>query len=172
MNNIFKGIKKFAFFRVEKSENSEQKLLNYSLNDIVPIQLKIFDNNCYVAGKLKNGKADTNLFRIFKVLPDPKSYLLLEEYIPFTDSIIDFDLINNEGKPYLVALGTDLRNKDDQSNADVEIISGNGNDQKNKIIVKPSPNSIPSIKFFYFYNQQNNQQVEGEQKKPEIEIYV
>ena len=168
MNNIFKGIKKFAFFRVEKSENSEQKLLNYSLNDIVPIQLKIFDNNCYVAGKLKNGKADTNLFRIFKVLPDPKSSLLLEEYIPFTDSIIDFDLINNEGKPYLVALGTDLRNKDDQSNADVEIISGNGNDQKNKIIVKPTPNSVPSIKFFYFYNQQNNQQVEGEQKKPEI----
>ena len=170
MNNIFKGIKKFSFFGVEKSDNSEQKGLKYTLDDIAPIQLKIFDNNCYVAGKLKNGKADKDLFRIFKVLPDAKSSLLVEEYIPFTDSIIDFDIINNEGKPYLVTIGTDLRNKDDQSNADVEIINGNGNDQMNKIIVKPSPNSIPSIKLFYFYNQQSNQQVEGEEKKLEIQF--
>ena len=170
MNNIFKGIKKFSFFGVEKSDNSEQKGLKYTLDDIAPIQLKIFDNNCYIAGKLKNGKADNDLFRIFKVLPDAKSSLLVEEYIPFTDSIIDFDIINNEGKPYLVIIGTDLRNKDDQSNADVEIINGNGNDQMNKIIVKPSPNSIPSIKLFYFYNQQSNQQVEGEEKKLEIQF--
>ena len=161
MYSILKGIKKFAFFDIEKPEKSEnQKTLNYTLNDIEPIQLKIYDNYYYVAGKLKSKKENKDLFRIFKLCLDKQ---VIAEYIPFTDSIIDFDLVNNEGRPFLVVLGTDLRNKDDVPQAEVEI-NGNSDEVINKIIVKPSPNSVPSIKFYDLSNYQTKSEEKSEDK--------
>ena len=45
MNAGLKGIKKFKFFEQEKPEESEnrEKPLNYTLNDIVTINLKIYE---------------------------------------------------------------------------------------------------------------------------------
>ena len=161
MYSILKGIKKFAFFDIEKPEKSEnQKTLNYSLNDIDPIQLKTFDNYYYIAGKLKSKKENKNLFRIFKLCLDKQ---IIEEYIPFTDSIIDFDLINIEGRPFLVVLGTDLRNNDDVPKSDVEI-HGNSDKVLNKIVVKPSPNSVPSIKIYDLGNYQTKSEEKTEDK--------
>ena len=146
MNINLKGINKFKFFDIEKPENLEnQKPLKYSLNDMVPISFKIYEQYYYVAGKLKE---ENNPFRIVKINPLGK---IIEEYVPFTDSIIDFDIVKLEDKPYFVVIGTDLKNKDDKSTATAEI---KGNNEINKIIVKPSPNSIPSIKFFNLSNLQ------------------
>ena len=157
MYNILKGVKKFAFFEIEKHEKVEnQKALDYTLSDIEPIQLKVYDNYYYVAGKLKSNKANKDYFRISKVCLDKQ---IIEEYIPFTDSIIDFDIINKEGGPFLVVLGTDLSNKDETSKSEVEI-KGNSEEVINKIIVKPSPNSIPSIKL---YDLSNNQLIQLEE---------
>ena len=161
MYNILKGVKKFAFFEIEKHEKVEnQKALDYTLSDIEPIQLKVYDNYYYVAGKLKSNKANKDYFRIFKVCLDKQ---IIEEYIPFTDSIIDFDIINKEGGPFLVVLGTDLSNKDETSKSEVEI-KGNSEEVINKIIVKPSPNSIPSIKL---YDLSNNQLIQLEEMNEE-----
>ena len=172
MYNIFKGVKKFAFFDIEKPEKVEnQNALNYTLNDMEPIQLKIYDNYYYIAGKLKSNKADKDFFKIFKVCLDKQ---IIEEYIPFTDSIIDFDIINNEGRPFLVALGTDLRNKEEKPQSDVEI-KGNSKEVINKIKVKPSPNSIPSIKLYDLSNHnliQFEEMIEEKKFKPENIIYL
>ena len=46
---------------------------------------------------------------------------ILEEYAAFTDSIIDFDIIKFDNKPYLVVIGTDLKSKEDKSEAKAEI---------------------------------------------------
>ena len=158
-NKNLQGIKKFKFFEPEKPEELEgQKPLYYSLNDMIPITLRIHDKYYYVAGKLKGDKRtnNTKLFRIVKVHPIGK---IIEEYIPFTDCIIDFDIVKSEGKPYFVVIGTDLKNKDDKSTAKVEI---KGNSNVNKIIVSPSENSIPSIKFFDMTNLQTEVEEKNE----------
>ena len=148
-NKNLQGIKKFKFFTEKNDEFDNQKVgpfLPYSLNDISPIAFKIFDKSYYVAGKLKSDRRtkDTNLFRIVKVNPLGK---VIDEYIPFTDSILDFDIVKFEGTPYFVVLGTDLKSKEEKSQANVEI-KENGINDKNKIEVKPTEGSYPSIKFF------------------------
>ena len=158
-NKNLQGIKKFKFFEPEKPEELEgQKPLFYSLNEMTPVTLRIHDKYYYVAGKIKGDKRtnNTKLFRIVKVHPIGK---IIEEYIPFTDCIIDFDIVKSEGKPYFVVIGTDLKNKDDKSTAKVEI---KGNSNVNKIIVSPSENSIPSIKFFDMTNLQTEVEEKNE----------
>ena len=158
-NKNLQGIKKFKFFEPEKPEELEgQKPLFYSLNEMTPVTLRIHDKYYYVAGKIKGDKRtnNTKLFRIVKVHPIGK---IIEEYIPFTDCIIDFDIVKLEGKPYFVVIGTDLKNKDDKSTAKVEI---KGNSNVNKIIVSPSENSIPSIKFFDMTNLQTEVEEKNE----------
>ena len=171
-NKNLQGIKKFKFFEVEKPEEPEagQKFLGYSLNEVTISSFKFYNKFYYVSGKLKSDKRtdNTKLFRILKVHSNGK---ILEEYIPFTDSIIDFYLINNEGKPYIVALGTDLRNKDDKSEAQIEI-KGNAKEHIEKIIVKPSPNTIPSIKFFDLTNLQIEVEEKNEIKEEKNEIKI
>ena len=158
-NKNLQGIKKFKFFEPEKPEELEgQKPLYYSLNDMIPITLRIYDKYYYVAGKLKGDKRtnNTKLFRIVKIHPIGK---IIEEYIPFTDCIIDFDIVKSEGKPYFVVIGTDLKNKDDKSTAKVEI---QGNSNVNKIKIETSENSIPSIKFFDMTNLQTEVEEKNE----------
>ena len=160
-NKNLQGIKKFKFFEAEKPEELEnQKPLHYSLNDMVPVTFRVFDKYYYVSGKLKGDKntKNTKLFRIVKIHPIGK---IIKEYVPFTDSILDFDIIQIEGKTYFVVIGTDLRNKEDISKSNAEI---KGNNQINKIKVIPTPNTIPSIKFFDL----NKLQIEIEEKN-EIE---
>ena len=164
MNSNLKGIKKFAFFEIEKPESLEnQEPLKYSLNDIIPITLRIYDKYYYLAGKLKD---DKNPFKIVKIHPSGK---IIKEYIPFTDCIIDFDIIKSEGNPNFVIIGTDLRNEKDKSTAKAEI---KGNHELNKIIVNPSPNSIPSIKIFELSSQNDTEKNETDnEKKDEDEIF-
>jgi len=67
MNDGLRGIKKFAFFEIEKPEKVEnQKCLEISLNDIIPISLRVFDKFYYVAGKLDKTK-DSKPFKIFQI---------------------------------------------------------------------------------------------------------
>ena len=158
-NKNLQGIKKFKFFEPEKPEELEgQKPLYYSLNDMIPITLRIYDKYYYVAGKLKGDKRtnNTKLFRIVKIHPIGK---IIEEYIPFTDCIIDFDIVKSEGKPYFVVIGTDLRNKDDKSEAKIEIL---GNSNVNKVKIEPSGSGVPSIKFFDMTNLQTEVEEKNE----------
>ena len=166
MNSNLKGIKKFAFFEIEKPESLEnQDSLNYSLSDITPVTLRVYDKYYFMAGKVKD---DAKSFKIMKIHPSGK---IIEEYIPFTDCIIDFDIIKTGGNPYFVILGTDLRNENDSSKAKVDI---KGNDELNKIIVNPSPNSIPSIKIFELSIQtgeEKNETEKDEEKTKEEEVF-
>ena len=158
-NKNLQGIKKFKFFEPEKPEELEgQKPLYYSLNDMIPITLRIYDKYYYVAGKLKGDKRtnNTKLFRIVKIHPIGK---IIEEYIPFTDCIIDFDIVKSEGKLYFVVVGTDLRNKDDKSEAKIEIL---GNSNVNKVKIEPSGSGVPSIKFFDMTNLQTEVEEKNE----------
>ncbi len=158
-NKNLQGIKKFKFFEPEKPEELEgQKPLYYSLNDMIPITLRIYDKYYYVAGKLKGDKRtnNTKLFRIVKIHPIGK---IIEEYIPFTDCILDFDIVKSEGKPYFVVIGTDLRNKDDKSEAKIEIL---GNSNVNKVKIEPSGSGVPSIKFFDITNLQTEVEEKNE----------
>ena len=151
MNDGLRGIKKFAFFEIEKPEKVEnQECLEISLNDIIPISLKIFDKFYYVAGKLNKTK-DSKPFKIFQIHPNGK---IIKQYTPFTDCIIDFDISKSEDKAFLVVLGTDPRNEGDKSSANAEI---KGVDEINRIIVTPSQDSIPSIKFFDLSNLETDE---------------
>ena len=169
-NKNLQGIKKFKFFEPEPPEQLEnQKPLHYTLNEMTPVTLKVHDKFYYVSGRLKGDKKtnNTKLFRIAKVHPTGK---IVEEYIPFTDCILDFDIQKYEGKPYIVAIGTDLRNNDDKSEAKAEI---KGNNEVNKIVVTPSKIGVPSIKFFdltnLLYDVEEKNIIEDENKKGEKE---
>ena len=157
-NKNLQGIKKFNFFKEEKIEDADknQKFLPYNLNHLTPTTLRIYDKYYYVSGKLKEDKSANkqNLFRIVKVNQSGK---LLEEYVPFTDSIIDFDIIKFDNKPYIVAIGTDLKSKEDKSQAKAKI---NPNKEIRKIEVVPTPDTISCIKIF----DMSNPQTEVEQK--------
>ena len=151
-NKNLQGIKKFKFFEDKPEEfDKNQKFLGYSLSDISIAYSKYFNKFLYIAGKPKKDKKapNPNLFRIVKVHSSGK---ILEDYIPFTDSIISFDIINNEGRPFLVALGTDLR-KGEKSKSEIKI-KGNGKEEIDKIVVIPTQGSIPSIKLFDLTNLQ------------------
>ena len=151
-NKNLQGIKKFKFFEDKPEEfDKNLKFLSYNLNDISIAYSKYYDKFLYISGKPKNSKKfpNPNLFRILKVHPCGK---IIEEYIPFTDCIISFDIINNEGKPYLVALGTDLR-KGEKPKPEVEI-KGKDKKELEKNIINPTPGSIPSIKLFDLTNLQ------------------
>ena len=169
-NKNLQGIKKFKFFEPEPPEQLEnQKPLHYTLNEMTPVTLKVHDKFYYVSGRLKGDKKtnNTKLFRIAKVHPTGK---IVEEYIPFTDCILDFDIQKYEGKPYIIAIGTDLRNNDDKSEAKAEI---KGNNEVNKIVVTPSKTGVPSIKFFdltnLLYEVEEKNVIEDENKKAEKE---
>ena len=151
-NKNLQGIKKFKFFSEEKAEDIDQmKPLPYTLSDITPIKFHIYDKYYYVACKLKSDKKNNGikLFRIVKINPLLK---IVEEYVPFTDSILDFEISNLEGKPYFVVMGTDLKNKEDKSEAKAEITPNNQKEKTKKVKVTPSTNSIPSIKIFDLLN--------------------
>ena len=168
-NKNIQGIKKFKFF-TEKTEeiDKNQKFLDYSLNDMTIGYAKMYNKFFYISGKLKKAKKPKaqRLFRIGKFNSSGK---VIEEYIPFTDSIISFDIINNEGKPFLVALGTDLRNKDDQSKSEIKI-AGDSKGETSKIIINITPGSIPSIKLFDLTNLQPEVEEKNEIKEEKNEI--
>ena len=156
MSNALKGIKKFTFFEIEKPKKCENQKILYSLNDITPIKLAICDKYYYALGQLKSNKQ----FGIFRIHPSGK---IIKEFNPYTDCIIDFEIIKSQDKLYFVVLGTDLRTEQDQSIANAEI---NGSDKPNKISVTPSPNSVLSIKVLLLPNEEKNddQEISKEDK--------
>ena len=167
-NKNLQGIKKFKFFEDKPEEfDKNQKFLGYNLSDISIAYSKYFNKFLYIAGKPKKDKKapNPNLFRIVKVHSSGK---ILEDYIPFTDSIISFDIINNEGRPFLVALGTDLR-KGEKSKSEIKI-KGNGKEEIDKIVVIPTQGSIPSIKLFDLTNLQPEIEEKNEIKEEKNEI--
>ena len=109
INKNLVGIKRYRFFETEKPQKlSDESGLNFTLNDMIPFSFKIYDNYYYVIGKLKKDEKTNNekLFRIFKVHPCGK---IINQYIPYTDSILDFTIIQiPDGKAYLILLGTDF----------------------------------------------------------------
>ena len=163
MNAGLKGVKKFKFFEQEKSEkfDEKEKSLNYNLSDMIPVTFRIHEKYYYVSGKLKEDKNfhPQKPFIIAKMHPSEK---IIEEYFPFTDCIIDFDFVKFENTTYLVAIGTDFKNKEVKSTAKAEI---QGNKQSNKIIVTPSPQSIPSVKIFSLTDPQDESEEKNKVKE-------
>ena len=108
---------------------------------MIPVTFRIHEKYYYVSGKLKEGKNfhPQKPFIIAKMHPSEK---IIEEYFPFTDCIIDFDFVKFENTTYLVAIGTDFKNKEVKSTAKAEIQE---NKQSNKIIVILKQNNCDSF---------------------------
>lgn len=170
MNKNISTFKKFQFFEQEKAteiEGNKQQLqsVDYNLSTFSPVELRVHNKLYYLNGQ-KRGDIKTNLFRIVKINPLMK---IIDEYIPFNDSIIDFDIKDLDGKTYLIALGTDLKN----SEVDERCSKIEQNNQLNKEItsirVVPSPKSIPSIKIFDFskYVEKTNCEINEWKGAPE-----
>ena len=155
MNKSLSTIKKFQFFDLEKSAKCDSKLssVGYKLLNMVPIEMKVYNKYYYIIGQLKlDQKNEFNRFRLVKIHPDGT---IMDEYIPFSDTIMSFNILDLDGKTYLIALGTDLTNpeKEDQFEAKVEIKQGNQlTKEQNFEKITPSRNSFPSIKIYDFSN--------------------
>lgn len=155
MNKSLSTIKKFQFFDLEKSAKCDSKLssVGYKLLNMVPIEMKVYNKYYYIIGQLKlDQKNEFNRFRLVKIHPDGT---IMDEYIPFSDTIMSFNILDLDGKTYLIALGTDLTNpeKEDQFEAKVEIKQGNQlTKEQNFEKITPSKNSFPSIKIYDFSN--------------------
>ena len=153
MNKSLSTIKKFQFFDLEKLEpdgNKQQQSVTYNLSNMNTVQFRVYNKLYYVSGQLKGDqKKNLNRFRLVKLHPCGK---IIDEYIPFSDSIMDFDIKDLDGKTYLIALGTDLKNPDsDEFTAKVEMKqSSQISKESSTIKVSPSKGSIPSIKIFDF----------------------
>ena len=152
MNKSLSTIKKFQFFDLEKLEpdgNKQQQSVSYNLSNMNTVQLRVYNKLYYVSGQLKGDpKKNLNRFRLVKLHPCGK---IIDEYIPFSDSIIDFDIKDLDGKTYLIALGTDLRNPSDEFGAKVEMKQSNQiSRESSSIKVNTTENSVPSIKIFDF----------------------
>ena len=143
-------IKKFQFMDIEKVEpdqNKQFQSVDYNLNNIIPVEFRVYNKLYFVCGNVK--KNFSIPFRIVKIHQCGK---IIDEYIPFSDSIIDFDIKDLEGKTYLIVLGTDLKNPEtEKSNAKAEMKQSNQFSKDSSVVkVLPSENSIPSIKIFDF----------------------
>ena len=152
MTKSLSTIKKFQFFDVEKFEadpnqNKQIQSVDYNLNNITPVQFRVYNKLYFICGQVKRDNSTS--FRFVKIHPCGK---IIDEYIPFSDSIIDFDIKDLDGKTFLIIVGTDLKNPEtEKSVAKAEMKQG-GQFSKESSTVKVSPteNSIPSIKIFDF----------------------
>ena len=147
MNKSLSTIKKFQFFDVDKGDaegNKQPQSISYTLNQMTPVVMRVYSKLYFVSCQLKPNEP----LRLVKIHQCGR---LLDEYVPFTDTIIDFDFTDIDGKMYLVALGTDLKNPEtEKCTALVEMKQSNQVNNQNSIKVTPTPNSIPSIKIFEF----------------------
>ena len=151
MNKSINAYKKFQFFEPEKpNEDPSNKLMpsvKYTLDSMTPIEMRVNNKLHFVNGQKKDDPKD-NLFRIVKVQTNGK---VIDEYIPFSDTVIDFDLKDVDGKTYLVAVGTDLKDPEkDKREATAALIQNDNIKGMFTAKVTPTPNSIPSIKIFDF----------------------
>ena len=160
MSKNVNTFKKFQFFFDAEKENKQnaekpnllkQSTKDYCLKDITPIEMKAYNQLLYLCGQVTANKISysKNRFRIVKI----QGQRIIDEYMPFTDSIIDFDIIDIGETTYLVVLGTDLKSENDETNASAQIDESNqlsGNKDKINIKVVPTKNSIPSVKIFDF----------------------
>lgn len=152
INKSINAYRKFQFFEVEKpNEDPSSKLMpsvNYSLDSMTPIEMRVHNKLHFVNGQLR-GDPKKNLFRIVKV--QTTTGKVIDEYIPFNDTVIDFDLKEVDGKTYLVAVGTDLKDpENDKREASAALIQNDNIKGMFTPKVTPSPNSIASIKIFDF----------------------
>ena len=151
MSKSLSTIKKFQFFDFEKPGEGEvvkqRQSVTYILDNITPVEFRVYNNLYFVCG-LVSGQDDNRYFRLIKVQQFGK---IIDEYAPFTDTIINFDLIETGGKVYLIALGTDLRSPTDKFEGNAVLNTNNQlNKEQNSVKVTPTKNSIPSIKIFDF----------------------
>ena len=157
MSKSLSTIKKFQFFDVEKVEADGSKQIqsvNYNLNAMNTVEFRVFNKLHFVCGQLKSdAKLVANRFRIVKVHPCGK---IIDEYAPFSDSIINFDIKDLDGKVYLITLGTDLKEQNTDPEKPKARVEMKEPSQTNKEItsakVFPTENSIPSIKIYDFSN--------------------
>ena len=162
MNKSLSTIKKFQFFDLDKSGKADQKLssVGYKLTNIIPIEMRVYNKYYYICGQLRLDNNKHNRFRLIKIHPDGTT--IMDEYIPFTDTINNFNILDVDGKTYLVILGTDLKNPEtDKFEGKVEVKPNNqlGKDHSSPKIL-PTPNSIPSVKIFDFTNYAEKTNVE------------
>jgi len=88
------------------------------------------------------------MVRIFKVQAIGK---VIDEYIPFSDTVIDFDLKDVDGKTYLIVVGTDLKDPEkDKRESKAALIQNENVKGMFTTKITPTQNSIPSIKIFDF----------------------
>ena len=157
MSKSLGAIKKFSFFDIEKTGKAELNLssVDYKLSNLIPVSFKVYNKYFYVSGQLnldKSIKKDKNKldiynrFRLLKVHPDGN---IMDEYIPFNDTIIDFNILNVDGRTYLVAVGTDLKSPGDMFEGEIEKKQGKQINLSSPKVI-PSPNSIPSVKIIDF----------------------
>ena len=169
MNKSLSTIKKFQFFDVDKgdADNKQMQSVSYNLNIMTPVVLRVYNKLYYVNGQLKGDeKQNLNRFRLVKIHPCGK---IIDEYIPFSDTIIDFDIKDLDGKIYLIALGTDLKNPSDKFSGSAEIKQGNSlYKEQNTVKVTTSPDSIPSIKIFEFtqFVEKTNAEINDWKQQP------
>ena len=152
MNKSLSTIKKFQFFDLEKLEpdgNKQQQSVSYNLSNMNTVQFRVYNKLYYVCGQLKGDqKKNLNRFRLVKLHPCGK---IIDEYIPFSDTIMDFDIKDLDGKTYLIALGTDLKEPTTEFTAKVDMKqSAQISKESSTIKVTPTQDSIPSIKIFEF----------------------
>ena len=152
MNKSLSTIKKFQFFDLEKLEpdgNKQQQSVSYNLSNMNTVQFRVYNKLYYVCGQLKGDqKKNLNRFRLVKLHPCGK---IIDEYIPFSDTIMDFDIKDLDGKTYLIALGTDLKEPTTEFTAKVDMKqSAQISKESSTIKVTPTQDSIPSIKIFDF----------------------
>ena len=149
--NNLSTIKKFQFFDLEKPGegeiNKQRQSVKYILDNITPVEFRVYNKLYFICG-LVNGQDDNRYFRLIKVQQFGK---IIDEYAPFTDTIINFEIMELNGRVYLIALGTDLKNPTDKFEGKAEL-DLNNQLSKEQISVKvtPTSNSIPSIKIFDF----------------------
>ena len=153
MNKSLSTIKKFQFFDLEKPSKADVKLssVGYKLSNMIPIEMRVYNKYYYICGQLKLDNNKLNRFRLVKMHPDGT---IMDEYIPFSDTIMNFDILDLDGKTYLVILGTDLKNPEtDKFEGKIETKPNNQLAKEHSSPkVCPTENSIPSVKIFDFSN--------------------
>ena len=155
MSKSLSTIKKFQFFDIEKVEpdgNKQIQSVNYNLNSMNPVDFKVCNKLYFVCGQVKGDtKFAGNQFRLVKIHQCGK---IIDEYAPFSDTIINFDIKDIDGKIYLIALGTDFKDLENQKiTSKVEMKQPSlTNKELTSAKVTPSEEIIPSIKIFDFSN--------------------
>ena len=65
---------------------------------MIPIDIIVYNKYYYIVGQLK-GNNKHNHFKLVKMHPDET---IMDEYFSFSDTIMNFDILDLDGKTYIV----------------------------------------------------------------------